>query len=133
MNDPYWDMICEQWSNISRWYQLFAAKRPVMLYDIQEQRIYAYPYKEFKAEMNQRSQDMLEKQYQNALTNDQIVVFVRDNENEKLISYSVPLAQQDEPTDSVDGSHPLPRSAGLTSKNAPALEHNRRRRKKRRR
>ena len=70
-----------------------------MLYDIQEQRIYAYPYKEFKAEMNRRSQDMLEKQYQNALTNDQMVVFVRDNENEKLISYSVPLTQQNEPTD----------------------------------
>ena len=133
MIDPYWDVICEQWSDILRCYQLFASKRPVMLYDIQEQRIYAYPYKEFKADMNQRSQDMLEKQYQNALTNDQMVVFIRDNENEKLISYSVPLAQQDEPTDSVEGSQPLPRSAGLTPKSAQALERNRRRRKKRRR
>jgi hypothetical protein len=66
MDDPYWDVICEQWSDILRWYQLFAAKRPAMLYDIQEQRIYAYPYEEFKAEMNQQSQDMLEKQYHNA-------------------------------------------------------------------
>ena len=82
--------------------------------------------------MNQRSQDMLEKQYQNDLTNDQMVVFIRDNETEKLISYSVPLAQQDEPTDSVDGSQPLPRSAGLTLKNAQALERNRQRRKKQR-
>jgi hypothetical protein len=102
MNDPYWDVICEQWSNILMWYQLFASKKPAMLYDIQEQRIYAYPYKEFKADMNQRSQDMLEKQYQNALTNDQMVVFIRDNENEKLISYSVPLDPLDEPANSTE-------------------------------
>ena len=76
MNDPYWDVVCEQWSNIVMWYQLFASKNPVMLYDVQEQRIYAYPYKEFKAEMSQRSQDMLEEQYRDALVSDKMVVFV---------------------------------------------------------
>lgn len=23
MNDPYWELVCEQWSNIVMWYQLF--------------------------------------------------------------------------------------------------------------
>jgi hypothetical protein len=133
MNDPYWDVVCEHWSDILMWYQLFASKNPVMLYDIQEQRIYAYPYKEFKAEMSQRSQGMLEEQYRDALVSDKMVVFVRDNENEKLISYSVPLTQQDERTDSVEESRPLLRSAGLTPENAKVLERNRRRRKKWRR
>ena len=133
MNDPYWDLVCEHWSDILMWYQLFASQKPVMLYDVQEQRIYAYPYKEFKADMNQRSQDMLEEQYRDALVSDKMVVFIRDNENEKLISYSIPLTQQDERTDSVEESQPLPRPAGLLPENAQVLKRHRRGRKKRRR
>jgi len=91
MDDPYFEIIQEQWPDILAWYKLFEAKKPIMLYDIQEQLIYAYPYREFKAEMSQRSQASLEKQYEHALTNNCIVVFVRDNEKEKLISYSCPL------------------------------------------
>jgi hypothetical protein len=66
VDDPHWDLLVEQWANISMMYNHLAAKRPVMLYDIQEQRIYAYPYKEFKAEMSPRSQAMLKDQYQRA-------------------------------------------------------------------
>jgi hypothetical protein len=133
MNDPYWDVVCEQWSDILMWYQLFASKNPVMLYDIQEQKVYAYPYKEFKAEMSQRSQDMLEEQYRDALVSDKMVVFVRDNEKEKLVSYSVSLTQRDEPANSTEESRPLRRSAALTLRNTQALERNRHGRKKLRR
>ena len=48
MNDPYWEAIQKQWDNILDWYLMFADKEPMMLYDIQEQKIYAYPYQEFK-------------------------------------------------------------------------------------
>jgi hypothetical protein len=71
---------------------MFAAKKPVMLFDVQEQRIYAYPYKEFKADLSQRSQTILKKQYRQARLNHQMVVFVRDNEAEKLVSYSMDLS-----------------------------------------
>ena len=62
-----------------------------MLFDIQEQRIYALPYAEYRAELSQRSQASLKKQYQRAIANGEIVIFVRDNHEEKLVSYSLPL------------------------------------------
>ena len=89
MNDPYWEIVCEHWPKILRWYQLFADKQPVMLFDIQEQKIYAYPYKEFKADLSQRSQAQLARQYRKAAAHNQVVVFVRDNEKRKLVSYTV--------------------------------------------
>ncbi len=88
-DDPYWDAILGQWDNIVNWYLMFADKKPVMLYDLQEQKIYAYPYQEFKADMSQKSQASLEEQYQRAVKNDHIVVFVRDNEERKLVSYTI--------------------------------------------
>ena len=91
MTDPYLKMVYDQWENILMVYNMFAAKKPVMLFDVQEQRIYAYPYKEFRAELSQRSQAILKKQYRQAQHNHQMVVFVRDNEEEKLVSYSMDL------------------------------------------
>ena len=89
MDDPYWAVVCEHWPKILQWYQLFADKKPVMLFDIQEQRIYAYPYKEFKADLSQRSQARLDQPYRKTAAHNQIVVFVRDNEKRKLVSYTV--------------------------------------------
>ena len=94
INDPYWDAIQKQWEHILNWYLMFADKKPVMLYDIQEQKIYAYPYREFKMELSQKSQAALEDQYQRAVKNDQFVVFVRDNEKQKLLSYTVKVDNQ---------------------------------------
>ena len=49
MDDPYLDMVYDQWPNILLMYTMLAAKRPVMLFDVQEQKIYAYPYKDIKS------------------------------------------------------------------------------------
>ena len=88
MKDPYFAVVQEQWSNILMLYRHVADKKPVMLFDIQEQRIYAYPYEEFKAELNERSQTILTEQYEDALENQKIVIFVRDNVKRKLVSYT---------------------------------------------
>ena len=72
--------------NILMFYKRFEEKRPVMLLDLQSQKIYAYPYKEFKAELSERSQVMLAADYEKAIAKNKIVVFVRDNENQKLAS-----------------------------------------------
>lgn len=90
-DDPYLDMIDEQWHNILMTYKMFAAKQPVMLYDLQAQKIYAYPYKEFCASLNQRSQAILKKQYRQARRKNQMVLFVRDSEKQKLKSYTLNL------------------------------------------
>jgi hypothetical protein len=64
-------------------------KKPVMLFDMQEHRIYVYPYLEFKNDLSERSQRLLQDQYEQAVAEDKIVVFVRDNDERKLVSYSV--------------------------------------------
>jgi hypothetical protein len=92
--DPYLDIAYAQLDNIRMWYRMFAAKKPVMLYDIQEQLIYAYPYREFKADLSQRSQATLEDQYRRAVADNRMVVFVRDNEQRRLVSYSFDIEEK---------------------------------------
>src|SRR4051812_27108165 len=70
-------------------YRRFADKRPVMLLELPSQKIYAYPYLEFQNTLSERSQRMLETEYQEALAHNQIVVFVKDNDRRKMISFSV--------------------------------------------
>jgi hypothetical protein len=72
-------------------YRQYASQKPVMLFDVQEQRVYAYPFKEFRTELSQRSQKSLTRQYEHALADGDVVVFIRDNEQRTLVSYSVPL------------------------------------------
>jgi hypothetical protein len=69
-------------------YERFTDKAPVMLFDVQEERIYAYPYVEFKKDLSTRSQRSLKKQYEQALEENQMVVFVRDNDQQRLVSFS---------------------------------------------
>ena len=38
---------------------------------------------------SERSQRLLQDQYEQAMTDDKIVVFVRDNDEKKLVSYTV--------------------------------------------
>jgi hypothetical protein len=87
--DTLLDAASEQSGNIVMMYEMFEEKRPVMLFDIQEQRVYAYPYKKFRDEMNERSQRILKQQYEQAQVDGQIVVFVRDNVKQKLQSFSL--------------------------------------------
>lgn len=80
----------EQSGNILMMYHRFEDQKPVMLFDIQEQRIYAYPYEDFKSDLSEKSQVSLTEQYEKALRENQMVVFVRDNVQRRLVSFSVP-------------------------------------------
>jgi hypothetical protein len=91
MNDPYFAAIREQWSYIRALYLTYEQNRPIILYDIQEKKVYAYPYEEFKAELSRTSQASLEQDYKNATTIGNMVVFVRDNVKRKLVSYIVDI------------------------------------------
>ena len=94
MSDPYFEALQDQWQNIRALYMTYESKKPIILYDIQEQKIYAYPYKEFKAEMSEKSQALLDNDYKSASALGSMVVFVRDNIERRLVSYTM----------SVDGS-----------------------------
>ena len=91
MSDPYFEAIQEQWPNILKLYEAFQKYKPVMLYDIQESKVYAYPYKEFRAELSTRSQASLKDQYESASAEGSMVIFVRDNLKRKLVSYTMDI------------------------------------------
>jgi hypothetical protein len=77
------------WSHILMVYRQFEDKKPVVLFDIQEQRIYVYPYAAFLHDLSEKSQIMLKDQYEQAIRGNKIVVFVRDNERRRLVSFSM--------------------------------------------
>jgi len=87
--DPYWEVVQSLMQDITYCYEQYREKKPVLLFDMQENRIYVYPYLEFKNDLSERSQRLLQDQYERAITDDKIVVFVRDNDAKKLVSYSV--------------------------------------------
>ena len=92
VKDPYWRVVLKNLDDIAMLYGEFEERKPVMLYDIQERRVYAYPYSEYRKELSQRSQALLEEQYRDCLRSRGMVVFVRDNKRRKLVSYTVERA-----------------------------------------
>lgn len=94
MSDPYVDLIQQHWPHIAALYNQHAEKRPVMLLDVQEGDIHAFPYEEFTTLLDAPSQRALEEQYGRAIANRQMVIFVRDVENRIFQSYN--LALEDE-------------------------------------
>ena len=96
-SDYLLDAAQEHWPKILMMYRCFEEMRPIMLFDMQEQRVYGYPFKEFRAELSQGSQASLTQQYERALASGDVVVFIRDNERKKLVSYAVPLPVEGRP------------------------------------
>jgi len=92
MSDDYLlDAVWEHWDLILQAYKVFEEQRPIVLFDIQEQQVYFYPYEGFKEEMKPKNQAPLQEQYEKAIATNKIVVFVRDNEKRRLVSYSLDL------------------------------------------
>jgi hypothetical protein len=91
MSDPYLEAIQEQWPNIRGLYSVYERESPIILYDIQEKKIYAYPYREFRAELSKKSQESLKRDYESACAQGGMIVFVRDNPQRRLVSYMMSL------------------------------------------
>lgn len=85
----------DNWPHILMAYRQFEDKKPVVLYDIQEKRIYVYPYADFLSDLGEKSQLTLKDQYERAIQDNKIVVFVRDNDQRRLVSYSMTNEQHD--------------------------------------
>jgi hypothetical protein len=87
--DTLWAAVEEYHDMILTAYGEFEEKKPIILLDIQEERIYACPYKEFKEDLSPKNQASLTEQYEEAIASNRIVVFVRDNDQRMLVSYTI--------------------------------------------
>lgn len=91
MHDPYLELIKEQWPSIADTYNRYAEQRPIMLVDVQESVIHAYPYEEFVMLLDAPSRQQVEVQYRRAIDSRQMVLFVRDTDNKVFQSYTLAL------------------------------------------
>ena len=90
MSDDYLlDAARQHWDQILIGYKQFEKLKPIVLFDIQEQRVYFYAYEGFKEELKPSNQASLEDQYEQAIATNKIVLFVRDNVKRRLVSYSM--------------------------------------------
>jgi hypothetical protein len=89
-SDYLWDALVENWPHILRMYRLCKHHGEIIvLYDIQEQRVYVYPYQEFKADLRESSRSPLQEQFEAATREGRFVVFIRDNDKRRLVSFTM--------------------------------------------
>ncbi len=93
--EDFYDIIDAYMGHIQLFYKKFKDKNPVMELSLPSHKIYAYPYTEYLKMLSERSQKMLKKEYKEAIRNNKMVVFVRDNEEKVLKSSSFPIEDTD--------------------------------------
>jgi hypothetical protein len=87
MDDPYLDMIDEKWNNIEMIYNVFRDMRPIVEFDLDNKKIYAYPAHEYINSLSARTRNETKKQYEDACNSNQFMLFIKDEKNKKLRSY----------------------------------------------
>ena len=88
-NDRYLKTLDEISDKVYQFYQLGGRKDLIMVYQMAEKRIYSYVYNEFRKTLSANSKAMLAEQYQEALAENKIVLFIQDDEMRKLKSYVI--------------------------------------------
>lgn len=87
MDDPYLDLIDGQWNNIAILYLSFQDKNPILEYDAVKKKIFSYQAMDYVNELTERTRNRTKKLYKEACNNNQFMLFVRDENNNKLRSY----------------------------------------------
>ena len=87
MDDPYIDLIDEQWNNIAMIYNTFREERPILEYEVDAKKIFSYPAIDYINTLSERTRNRTENQYIDACNNNKFMLFIRDTINNKLRSY----------------------------------------------
>lgn len=85
----YLDIIDEIGGMVYEFYNMSDRKDLIMVYEMKYDLIYSYIYKEFKDNLNSRSKDMLAEQYKAVRKSGKIVLFIRDEQRQKLKSFII--------------------------------------------
>jgi hypothetical protein len=86
-DDPYWEMIVQEWPHIISAYQEHEDKKPIMEYRHPDRKIYAYPANDYIDDLSLRNREDARKTYQRACIENKIMIFVKDTKNQILRSY----------------------------------------------
>ncbi len=94
MYDQYLTKIHEHWDEITGMYAHFESKKPIIEFDPNCSRIFAYSAADYIRSLSPRTRDETKKQYREAVDKGSIMVFVRDELNKVLRSYIFPKADE---------------------------------------
>ena len=92
-DDPYLDLIDEQWANIVRIYQTFKDKDQIIEFDVSEENIYSYPAGDYIQNLSERTRDQTARQFAEAKKRKQFILFVKDAPKQRLRSYILDLPE----------------------------------------
>ena len=87
MNDPYFELINKQLNNIAMMYNQFRDKKPIIEYLVNSEKIYSYPADDYINTLSAKTRDETTLLYNRACNNRQFLLFIKDEQNQKLKSY----------------------------------------------
>ena len=95
MADPYLTKIRDNWDAITGMYRLFESKHPIIEFDVVRLQVKAYPAQQYLDQLSERTRQQTKSQYQQAVAEGELFVFVRDEPNRVFRSYIVPQISTD--------------------------------------
>lgn len=88
-NEIYLAKIDEIGDEVYEFYRQSNRKDLIMVYKMQENKIYSYLHDDFKKSLNDRSKAILEAQYNEAIASNKIVLFIKDELRKKFKSFVI--------------------------------------------
>ena len=88
MSRDYSPEINEFWPTIMLAWKAHANKRPVIECDLSNKTVATYPAKEYIDDLSERSRETTHIEFDRVISDGGIMVFIRDNRNRILQSYS---------------------------------------------
>ncbi|MCF8371748.1 MAG: hypothetical protein K9H64_08995 [Bacteroidales bacterium] len=95
-DDPYLELIDEQWPNIVMMYEAFGVKKPIIEFNVADNKIYSYPAIDYVQALSSPARDRTMIQYKEATRNNRFILFVKDAIHQKLRSYTFDLPSNQE-------------------------------------
>lgn len=87
-SDPYGALIHLHWDEISGIYDSLEDKTPVLLFTVPSKKILAYHFDDFAEDLSEQDKSRIAKDRKAVLSGRLMLVFVRDDDQRRLISYS---------------------------------------------
>ena len=88
------ELIKAQWPHISALYNEHAEQRPVILMDVDDAELHAFPFEQIAGALDEQSRTSLTEQYQRARETRQMVLILRDKEHKQTMTYTLKLEDE---------------------------------------
>ena len=92
-DDPYLEIIRDQWDNIVLVYDTFWDRDQIIEFDVTEGKIYSYPAGDYIQTLSERTRDQTARLFADATKRNGFLLFIRDSQSQRLRSYVLDLPE----------------------------------------